>query len=227
MKKVIFILITLLAFISCKNKTEEIPLLTDPDAINTHRAIFESLVETVHHAFKYGDAPLLYKNLDQESITYYDRLLTNARAKKLEGSYGEKSDGIIALMFLNDSELKLIDGQQLLQVILNYYIQEVDLDKNKEKEKKSIELEDLEIRGSIATANPTKLRPLKFTKENKQWKFNIIVQHERMDEISTELKKINNSTEKQAILDIITNGNLEHNPNIKRSFEEVWSMINK
>lgn len=217
---------SLLSFISCKNKVEEAPLLTNLDEINAHKEIFTSLVKTVYYAFEHSDASLLYENLDQESIGYCNRLLQKTKTKKIQGSYSEKSDCIVALMLLDDDELQKIDAKQFLQVILDYYSMP-ESDSEQKKESAIVNLDDLEIRGPIATAHTSKLYPLKFTNENNQWKFNILVRLERMNEITMKLKKINNTTEKQTILNIITNGHYENNPSIKRSFDEVWLLINK
>ncbi|WP_060872447.1 hypothetical protein [Myroides odoratus] len=229
MKKLVFLIISLcslLSFISCKNKVEEAPLLTNPDEINAHKKIFTSLMDTVYYAFKHSDASLLYNHLDQESIAYYNRLLQNTKTKKIQGSYMEKSDCIVALMFLYDAELQRIDVKQFLQVIVDYYKQP-ESDSKPKKENKSIDLEDLEVRGSLATANTSTLSPLKFINENNQWKYNILLRLERMSEITVDLKKVNNTNEKQTIFNIITTGHYENNPNIKRSFDEVWLLINK
>lgn len=229
MKKSVFLIISLfalLSFISCKNKEEEAPLLTNPDEIKAHKEIFTSLVETVYYAFEHSDASLLFENLDQASINHYNRLLQNTKTKKIQGSYSEKSDCIVALMLLDDDELQKIDAKQFLQVILDYYKQP-ESSSESDKESMIVNLDDLEVRGPIATAHTSKLYPLKFINENKQWKFNILVRLERMSEITLELNKTNNLPEKQVLLNIITNGHYENNPNIKRSFDEVWLLINK
>ncbi len=228
MKKAVFLissLFALLSFISCKNKVEEVPLLTNPDEINAHKEIFTSLVKTVYYAFEHSDASLLFENLDQESIQYYNRLLQNTKTKKIQGSYSEKSDCIVALMLLEDEELQKIDAQQFLQVILDYYKLPESASES-DKENMIVNLDDLEVRGPIATAHTSKLYPLKFINENEQWKFNILIRLERMSEITLELNKNSNITEKQALLDIIQHGHYEHNSNIKRSFDEVWLLIN-
>lgn len=218
-------LFALLSFISCKNKVEEAPLLTNPDEIKAHKEIFTSLVETVYYAFEHSDASLLFENLDQASINHYNRLLQNTKTKKIQGSYSEKSDCIVALMLLDDDELQKIDAKQFLQVIIDYY-KLPESAYESDKESMIVNLDDLEVRGPIATAHTSKLYPLKFINENKQWKFNILVRLERMSEITLELNKKNNITEKQALLDIIKHGHYENNPNIKRSFDEVWLLIN-
>lgn len=219
-------LFALLSFISCKNKVEEAPLLTNPDEIKAHKEIFTSLVETVYYAFEHSDASLLFENLDQASINHYNRLLQNTKTKKIQGSYSEKSDCIVALMLLDDDELQKIDAKQFLQVILDYYKQP-ESSSESDEDNMIVNLDDLEVRGPVATAHTSKLYPLKFINENKQWKFNVLIRLERMSEITLELNKTNNLPEKQVLLNIITNGHYENNPNIKQSFDEVWLLINK
>jgi|GEM_PF-6416988 len=216
MKKIVPFVLALMLIASCKNKNT-----LDPVAFSVAYDEINIVYDKINNAFINKDGTLLYDNLDQESIKYYEGILTAVKTKNIKGTLVDQMNIANGLLLLSDEDLQTMDTKKFVEILfLNSAV-----DDKKIEVLSSAVLSDLDIEENTATGTIFGIQPANFFKEKGQWKYSLLDSRRMSETVLKEAKEANNMTKKEFLIMLLSTSNFTQNPNIKRDFTEVFNLI--
>ncbi|MGG5505215.1 MULTISPECIES: hypothetical protein [unclassified Myroides] len=216
MKKIIPFILILLLIISCQNKKT-----LDPVALADAYDEINIVYDRINSALLNKDGILLYDNLDQESIAYYEEILTAVKAKNIEGTLVDQMNIANGLLLLSDEDLQTTDTKKFVEILfLNSAV-----DEKKIEVLSSAVLSNLDIEEDKATGTIFGLQPAHFYKEEGQWKYSMLDSRIISETVLRDAQKANEMTNKELLIMLLSANEFKTNPNIKRDFKEVFNLI--
>lgn len=216
MKKIAPFLLALILVVSCKNKNT-----LDPVALAVAYDEINIVYDKINSAFMNKDGTSLYDNLDQESIEYYEGILTAVKTKNIEGTLVDQMNIANGLLLLSDEDLLTMDTKKFVEILfLNSAV-----DDKKIEVLSSAVLSNLEIEENTATGTIFGLQPAHFFKEKGQWKYSLLDSRILSETVLREAQEANNMTNKEFLIMLLSTSEFTQNPNIKRDFTEVFNLI--
>ncbi|MCS4240352.1 hypothetical protein M2306_002183 [Myroides gitamensis] len=216
MKKIAPFLLVLILVLSCKNKNT-----LDPVALAVAYDEINIVYDKINSAFINKDGTSLYDNLDQESIEYYEGILTAVKTKNIDGTLVDQMNIANGLLLLSDEDLQTIDTKKFVEILfLNSAV-----DDKKIEVLSSAVLANLEIEENTATGTIFGIQPANFFKEKGQWKYSLLDSRILSETVLREAQEANNMTNKEFLIMLLSTSDFTQNPNIKRDFTEVFNLI--
>ncbi|WP_353103358.1 hypothetical protein [Myroides odoratus] len=216
MKKIAPFLLVLILVVSCKNKNT-----LDPVALAVAYDEINIVYDKINSAFINKDGTSLYDNLDQESIEYYEGILTAVKTKNIDGTLVDQMNIANGLLLLSDEDLQTIDTKKFVEILfLNSAV-----DDKKIEVLSSAVLANLEIEENTATGTIFGIQPANFFKEKGQWKYSLLDSRILSETVLREAQEANNMTNKEFLIMLLSTSDFTQNPNIKRDFTEVFNLI--
>ncbi|EHQ43354.1 hypothetical protein [Myroides odoratus] len=216
MKKIAPFVLALILVVSCKNKNT-----LDPVALAVAYDEINIVYDKINSAFINKDGTSLYDNLDQESIEYYEGILTAVKTKNIDGTLVDQMNIANGLLLLSDEDLQTIDTKKFVEILfLNSAV-----DDKKIEVLSSAVLANLEIEENTATGTIFGIQPANFFKEKGQWKYSLLDSRILSETVLREAQEANNMTNKEFLIMLLSTSEFTQNPNIKRDFTEVFNLI--
>ncbi len=216
MKKIIPFLLVLMLVVSCQNKKT-----LDPVALAEAYDEINIVYDKINSALLNKNGTLLYDNLDQESIEYYEEMLTAVKAKKIEGTLVDQMNIANGLLLFSDEDLQTADTKKFVEILfLNSAV-----DDKKIEVLSSVVLSDLKIEEYEATGMIFGMQPAHFFKEDGQWKYSMLDSRRISETVLRDAQEANNMTNKELLILLLSSKEFTTNPNIKRDFTAVFDLI--
>lgn len=218
MKKIILLFLATALVASCKQKNDEASSLIAAD-----QAAITAVYKEVNAGLLNKDGVAIYKNLDKASIDYYANLLDSIKAKEVVGTMVDKMNIVTGLLLLNDEDLKTTDTKKLVELLfLNSAV-----DEEKKEVLLNAGLSNIKIDGDMATAYIFNVQEVKFSRENGEWKYNLLALQKTTEDMLKSVQKENEMTDKELLTSMISHSEFANNPNVKRDFIEVFALMNE
>jgi len=218
MKKIVPFVLALILVVSCQNKKT-----LDPVAYAVAYDEINIVYDKINSALINKNGTLLYDNLDQESIAYYDEILAAVKTKNIEGNLVDQMNIANGLLLLNDEDFQTTDTKKFVEILfLNSAV-----DDKKIEVLSSAVLADLQIEEYEATGMIFGMQPAHFFKEDGQWKYSMLDSRRISEMVLRDAKEANNMTNKELLIMLLSSSEYIKNPNIKRDFIEVFTLMNE
>lgn len=216
MKKIIPFILILLLVISCQNKKT-----LDPVALAVAYDEINIVYDKINSALINKDGTLLYDNLDQESIEYYEAMLTAVKAKKIEGTLVDQMNIANGLLLFSDEDLQTTDTKKFVEILfLNSAVDDKKIEVLSSAVLSNLKIEEYEATGTIFD-----IQPAHFFKEEGQWKYSMLDSRRISETVLRDAQKANNMTNKEFLIMLLSSKEFTTNPNIKRDFTAVFDLI--
>jgi len=218
MKKIVPFVLALILVVSCQNKKT-----LDPVAYAVAYDEINIVYDKINSALINKNGTLLYDNLDQESIAYYDEILAAVKTKNIEGNLVDQMNIANGLLLLSDEDFQTTDTKKFVEILfLNSAV-----DDKKIEVLSSAVLADLQIEEYEATGMIFGMQPAHFFKEDGQWKYSMLDSRRISEMVLRDAKEANNMTNKELLIMLLSSSEYIKNPNIKRDFIEVFTLMNE